>query len=104
MEPNPDYIDKLAGGDQGFRSELINIIKTELPQECDTYFSALEREDREGLVAIVHKLKHKVSLLGMTEGYALTASYEEALRLGSWTGREEFEQLLKRMITFIGSL
>ena len=103
-EPNTDYIDKLAAGDEGFRNELIGIIQKELPQESDTYFKALEREDWEGLVAIVHKLKHKVSLLGMTDGYRITASYEEALRLGSWSGREEFEQILKRMITFIGSL
>ncbi|PQB03487.1 Hpt domain-containing protein [Aureitalea marina] len=104
MSPNLSYIDKIAAGDHNFRKKLISIIKQELPQEIELYEDHIQNGTFEQRAGIVHKIKHKVSLLGMDNGYALTAKYEENLRNGSLDGKENFDQILKRIITFIEEL
>ena len=104
MIPNLSYIEKMSSGDQAFKEKLIGIIQDELPLERALYEEHIRNGSFDQRALIVHKIKHKVSLLGMEKSYELTAEYESNLRNGSLEGKEEFDRILDRMITFIGQL
>ena len=41
-QPNLEYINQLARGDDSIKNELIDVIKTEFPEEKKDYFESLE--------------------------------------------------------------
>ena len=61
--PNLQYIDDLAGDDLEFRKKLIDIIKKEFPEEKATYEDVKSGDKYLEIARIVHKLKHKISIL-----------------------------------------
>ncbi len=101
--PNLSFIDELSGSDGQFRMKLINIVKTELQGEITIYMECF-MENTDKAAAIVHKLKHKISILGMSESYQIATDYEEVLREGRWDGHEKFDEILNKMSEFIAEL
>ena len=98
--PNLSYIDELAMGEQEFKEKLINIIRTELPAEVDAYYECFPNNS-DLAAQWVHKLKHKISILGMSESYEMAVRHEADLRNGSWNSHEEFVRILESMRLFI---
>lgn len=101
---NLSYINELSGGDEIFKQKLINIVKQELPQEASQYYNLLEDKNLPELAAIVHKLKHKISILGMTQSYQIAIDYEKALQANLYKNQERFERVLTEMNRFIESI
>jgi HPt (histidine-containing phosphotransfer) domain-containing protein len=99
-EPNLSLIEELSGNDMEFRKKLIGIIKSELPAEIAVYRDCV-MSDHVQAAAIVHKLKHKISILGMFDGYQVAEDYEEELKEGRWEGHEKFNELLEKMSQFV---
>lgn len=103
-EPNLNYIQELALGDESFEQKLIDIIKVELPEEIDDYNLKLNKGQFIMASESVHKLKHKISILGLEKSYYLASDFEESLKMESLERREEFEKVLSLMTNFVNAL
>jgi len=102
--PNLDYIKRLSGGDVQFERKLIEIIKSEFPEEWKTYQSNVESGNLEAASQNVHKLKHKFSILGLEQSYDVAVSYETELKDGKTSLRADFEVIMRSLAKYIMSI
>lgn len=102
--PNMSYIDALSGGDESFKATLIAIVKKELPAEVAKYKTNIQNNFFKEAAENVHKLKHKISILGLETSYQIAIDYEEHLKINSITLKEEFEAILETMICYVNQL
>lgn len=100
-QPNLSYVHQLSGGDKQFEDKLLNVVRTELPQEVKKYLKSIQLGNFEEAAHGVHKLKHKISILGLEESYRFAEIYEEELRDGANIRQGEFETILQTMLAFI---
>lgn len=102
--PNMSYIDELSGGNVSFKNTLINIVKKELPEEILVYKSNISAMHFKEAAENVHKLKHKISILGLETSYKLAIQYEENLKVDSTALQVEFEAILDEMTRYVNTL
>ena len=102
--PNLNYIKEMSAGDLAFEEKLISIIKEEFPQEKQVYFENINGKNYKLAADNVHKLKHKISILGLEKSYAIAVNYEGNLIDQNEVGRAEFETLLQIISQFIETL
>lgn len=103
-QPNFNYIKEMSGGDVVFEKKIIEILKTEFPLEKETYLKFKELNQYKEIAEIVHKLKHKISILGLEKGYSCAVDYENNLRKERFKGEEEFEAVLQSMTDYIKTI
>ncbi len=103
-QPNLSYIHQLSGGDPVFEEKLITILKKEFPEEKTKYFKHLEEKNYKLAAEDVHKLKHKISILGLELSYYLAEEYEDELKENDLSKKNEFEEVLQSMQHFIDEL
>lgn len=103
-QPNLTYINNLSGGDKAFEAKLIDIIKVEYPIERGVYIKNIESENFIEAAKNVHKLKHKISILGLERSYEVANNFEENLKDNSLAGKEDFESILKIITNFLATL
>ncbi len=104
-QPNLQYIEALSEGDQVFKSKLISILKKELPQEFQEFEQNFEEKNFIKTAENVHKLKHKISILGLTKGYEEAALFEQDLKDNQDSTRyESFVKVIKSMMDFLRPL
>ena len=103
-KPNFNYIKELAGGDEFFEKKLLGIMIDEFPTEKEKYYNYLNLGDEKLIIEIVHKLKHKISILGLKKSYEIAVEYENNLRAGNSDLEEEFKETLSVMTQFLASL
>ena len=102
--PNLDYIKEISGGNEVFEKKFLNIIQTEFPKEKEEYMENLESEKLDESAKIVHKIKHKLGILGLQEGYRLAIKYEEDLKYGDTKLKDEFNEILTSVEEFISNI
>ena len=61
-QPNLNYFNKIADGDQVIVDKLISILKSEFPQQLVNYSQNISTPNYEEASEAVHKLKHKTLL------------------------------------------
>ena len=93
-KPNLEYVDKLANGDESVREMLINVIKTEFPEEKLDYYDSLKIKNYKKIEENVHRLKHKISILGLEKSYKIANEFEHNLRELNLDKVEDFEKIL----------
>lgn len=103
-KPNTIYLDELCGDDVMFKQKMITILKTELPQEIESYYTLFSTKNYKSTAELVHKLKHKVSILGLEKSYYIAEKFEDNLKQGSTDLQFEFEEILKIMQRFTDDL
>ncbi len=105
-KPNTSYIDQLSRDDIVFRDTFISLIKTELTVEIDSYKKAISNKEYLKASQLVHRLKHKVSILGLKNGYNLALSFENELKenTNSFASKEKFDKMLSKMVKFLEDL
>ena len=103
-QPNLNYINELSGNDEGFKQKMIAIVKSELPQEIENYRSLLESQNFKATAEMVHKLKHKISVLGLEKSYYIAEQFEDNLKQSSTVLQNEFEEILNSMQKFVDDL
>ncbi|WP_346882641.1 Hpt domain-containing protein [uncultured Algibacter sp.] len=101
MKPNLTYINSLSGGDDSFKEKLISVIKLEFPVEKATYIKNIEAKNYQIAAENVHKLKHKISILGLEESYKIAACFEKNLKENSMTLKEDFENILQTITNYL---
>ncbi|SNR16503.1 Hpt domain-containing protein [Tenacibaculum jejuense] len=100
-QPNLNYISELSGGDKEFEAKMLSILKSELPEEVNTYNNHVEKQDFKQIAEIVHKIKHKISILGLEKSYESAVAYEKELLEGDMKGHTDFLELLTKMSNFL---
>ncbi|WP_442265904.1 Hpt domain-containing protein [Tenacibaculum sp. ZS6-P6] len=100
-KPNLNYIKELSGGDQEFEEKMLSILKNELPVEIKTYENHVENQDFKQIAEIVHKIKHKISILGLEKSYESAVTYEKELLNGVIKGHADFLEILTKMSSFL---
>ena len=104
MIPNSSYIDSLSGGDVVFKQKLIAIINKEFPEEKKSYYTYYKMNKYNKAAENVHKLKHKISILGLEKSYHIAVDYETNLKEGKTDLHDKFEEILKTMTDYIATL
>lgn len=102
--PNLEYINNLSGDNIEFKAKLISILKRELPLEIETYQQEMKVSNLNLAAQAVHKLKHKVSILGLEKSYYIASDFEDNLKQDSLTLQDEFETILNLMQEFVKDL
>ena len=96
-KPNLSYINELSGGDEAFKNKLITIIKKEFPEEKEVYFKNFKAKNFKASAENVHKLKHKISILGLEKSYKHLLWIMKNNLKGSnsfWIGETDFNLIL----------
>ena len=65
--PDLNEIDKIAGGDNGFRNEMIAIFLDQIPEFLNNMRHFFDRNDFANLAREAHTAKSSVLIFGMTE-------------------------------------
>lgn len=102
--PNLDYIKNLAGDDISFKNKFISILKDEFPVEKSEYSSTLTAGRTDETALIVHKLKHKLNILGLENAYRLAVTYEEDLKKGDTKLKDQFSTILETIESYLKTL
>ncbi|AUC17083.1 histidine kinase [Tenacibaculum sp. SZ-18] len=100
-QPNINYIKELSCGDVEFEEKMVSILRRELPEEMKNYLKTLEINDLKQTAEIVHKIKHKISILGLEKSYEFTIRYEKELLNGDKSNHENFFKILATMSDFL---
>lgn len=100
-KPNLTYIHKLSGGDKAFEEKIISIIKEEFPIEKESYKTSLDSHNFKAAAEIVHKLNHKISILGLEKSHYVAKNYEYNLNKGSDELKKEFNDILNIITTYL---
>ena len=100
-EPNLSYIRELSGGDEEFEQKMLSILKSELPEEIETYQNHVENQEFKRIAEIVHKIKHKISILGLEKSYEFAVSFEEELKNDNPDRQDTFLRILQNMEEFL---
>mgnify|MGYP000333145152 FL=1 len=103
-QPNLSYIENLSGGDKSFEQKLIAIIKKEFPEEKKNYFENISASNYKLTAENVHKLKHKISILGLEKSYETAVAFENNLLEGSTKLLIEFESILTIITNYLHKL
>lgn len=103
-QPNLSYLDELAGDDEEFRQQFIQILKTEYPVEQGSYLKLYDGEELVEAGLMVHKLKHKINVVGMHEAYTLATEHEEKLKNGDKALHSDFFRILETIDSFLKGL
>jgi HPt (histidine-containing phosphotransfer) domain-containing protein len=103
-KPNLSYIRQLAGDDKSFEDKFITILKDEFPGEKENYLLALKDNRLKHTALIVHKLKHKLNILGLEEGYQIAVKYEEELHNGETSLSKSFLSILETIETYLKTI
>ncbi|MFY7671054.1 Hpt domain-containing protein [Tenacibaculum sp. MEBiC06402] len=102
--PNLSYLDELARGDQELINQLIDVLKTEFPEERQDYYDSLETKNYKLIAENVHRLKHKISILGLEMAYKLSNDYENELREAKLEKMEAFENILNVISNYLKTI
>lgn len=101
---NSEYIDQLSGDNAEFRRKIIEILKRELPEEVGTYYSQIDNKNYLLAAGCVHKLKHKISILGLKKSYYIAEQFEDNLKDNSMVLKSDFDVIIKIMQDFVDKL
>ena len=103
-KPDLTYLKSLSGGDQMFELKIFNVIREEFPNEYNEYVQNIENELFLKAAENVHKIKHKISILGLKETYALAEKHEKLLKSANNTLVNEFDVALNRLTDYINKI
>ena len=99
--PNLTYIKQLAQGDTNFEEQLLQVIRNEFPGEVIKYHEHMDGGELQKAAEMVHKIKHKISILGLEKSYEFTIQYEKELLNGDKSNHEDFFKILTTMSDFL---
>lgn len=103
-EPNFTYISQLSGGDKVFEEKIFKVLKMEFPDERETYLNNIAKTNFDLAANNVHKIKHKISLLGLVKSYELASEHEINLGEGNALLHDDFNEILNTMTHFFDKI
>ena len=80
---------------------MIGILKKEFPIERSAFLQFYDNNKYVEAAEVVHKLKHKINLLNLNEGYTLASDFERQLFDNSPKLFDDFIKLLNIIEKFL---
>lgn len=99
--PSLRVIQEISDNDIDFQNNLIEILKKEFVVEVESYTNSFNAKNYTEASDCVHKLKHKISLLGLEEGLQIAATYEKDLKEGNTTLHQNFTSILNKINVYL---
>jgi hypothetical protein len=103
-QPNLNYVYSMSDGDKLFEQKLIDIIKIEFPEEQKSYYNNISTLNYKHTAENVHKLKHKISILGLEKSYEIAVAFENNLLEENTLLQNEFESILTIITNYLKKL
>lgn len=100
-QPSLEVIKEIADNDADFENSILTILKKEFAEEASLYHKSFDTKNLEEASDIVHKLKHKISLLALHKGVQLAANYEKELKIGNIELHQEFTKVLEKIDVYL---
>ncbi len=104
MIPNLDYIDEISGNDLIFKNKIIAIIKREFPLEKSNFLKKIQSKEYLLAAENVHKLKHKINMLGLKKGYEVAAKLENELKEENDKSLNDFILVLNTIDNYLNNI
>jgi HPt (histidine-containing phosphotransfer) domain-containing protein len=102
-QPNLICIREIAPDDEVFQKNLLEIIKIEFPEEVKLFTKNFSQQNYKEAANDVHKLKHKISLLGLKEGFDIASQFENDLEIGNVELHSDFLEILNRIHIYLSN-
>lgn len=102
--PNFNYLSQFSGGDKAFEMKMLAIVKSEFPVEREVYNENFKAKDFIKAAENVHKIKHKISILGLEKSHKLATKYENALREGNDELASDFDEIMQNIADFLETI
>ncbi len=102
--PNLIYIKELAAGSDAFEQKITSIVKREFPEEQKEFLQNYESKSYAKAAENVHKLKHKIGMLGFEKGYQTAVDFEEGLKNNDTSLYPKFILILESIELFLKTL
>ena len=102
--PNLSYVFSLVKNDFEFKNKFLAIIKSEFPMELERYLFHMRRDEPRAAAELVHKLKYRISALGMNKSFELTENHEERLHVADTSLDLAFRRILKKIVAFLENI
>ncbi|APZ45596.1 hypothetical protein BW723_04475 [Polaribacter reichenbachii] len=99
--PNLSVIKEISGNDIEFQNSILEIIKTEFPEEVDLFKQNFNSKNYIEASNNVHKIKHKISLLALNNGLQTAADYELALKKANTELHKDFLEVLDKIHVYL---
>lgn len=100
-EPNLKYIKELSGGDKEFEDNILAVLKKEFPEEYTLFKKNFDKKNYLEASNKVHKIKHKISLLGLKKGSELASRFEKDLKIGDTKLYSNFINVLDKIHVYL---
>ena len=100
-QPNLVFIKEIVGDDKAFQKNLLDIIKKEFPEEVASFNENFAQKKYKEASSNVHKIKHKISLLGLKDGFDLATDFENALKNDDITLHSDFLEILHKIRLYL---
>ncbi|MGG8497483.1 Hpt domain-containing protein [Tenacibaculum sp. TC6] len=102
--PDLSKFDEICDNDEEFKMQMLAILIKEFPLEKKAFLDSIERKSYRESAEIVHKLKHKINLLNLGDGYLLASKFESQLFNNSKELYDEFIIILNQIEQFLKKL
>lgn len=100
-QPSLSFIKQISGDDRVFENDILAIIKEEFPDEVELFNSNFKQEKYTEAANNVHKIKHKISLLGLERGLETASKFEAALKEGNIELHNKFLEILDKIRIYL---
>ncbi len=102
-KPNLSLIKEISGNDIEFENNILNIIKLEFPEEVKLFKTNFEEKKYIEASNNIHKIKHKISLLGLKKGLETASAYEIELKEGNIKLHPNFIEILDKIHVYLSN-
>jgi HPt (histidine-containing phosphotransfer) domain-containing protein len=99
--PNLNYLKDIAAGDVAFEKNILNLLKDEFPKDYALFNENFNKKKYQEAAQNVHKIKLKISMLGLTEGLEIASHFEKDLKVNDIKLFQEFINVLKKVLVYL---
>lgn len=99
--PNLDYIRQISDGDIDFEKTLLSILKLEFPAECKLLNDNFDNNNFDEVALNIHKIKHKLGMLGMHNSVDLASKCEKSIKEGITEQYKDLILILERINVYL---
>ncbi len=100
-QPNLSLIKEISGIDIDFQNSILEIIKKEFLPEVNLFKENYFAKNFIEASNNVHKIKHKISLLGLEKGLEIASAYEIALKEGDLKLHNNFLEIIDKIHVYL---
>ena len=99
--PNLNYLKDIAAGDVAFEENILNLLKKEFPKDYALFNENFNKKKYKEAAQNVHKMKLKISMLGLKKGLEIASDFEKDLKLNDIKLSQDFINVLKKILVYL---